>query len=61
MFLGGRLLEYPRHWAGILILVIETAATLSIGVILTVLFIGGRPSEADRTLWVKSTGKRKDK
>jgi len=61
MVLGGRLLEYPRHWAGILILVIETAATLSIGVTLTVLFIGGRPSEDDRPLWVKSTGKRKVK
>ena len=61
MVFGGRLLEYPRHWAGILILVIETAATLSIGLTLTVLFIGGRPSEADRTLSVKSTGKRKDK
>jgi multisubunit Na+/H+ antiporter MnhB subunit len=61
MALGGRLLEYPPHWAGVLILVIEIAATLSIGVTLMVLFIGGRLSEADGTLSVKSTGQRKDK
>jgi multisubunit Na+/H+ antiporter MnhB subunit len=61
MALGGLLLEYPPHWAGVLILVIETAATLSIGVTLMVLFIGGRPSETDGTLSVKSTAQRKDK
>ena len=61
MALGGRLLEYPPHWAGVLILVIEIAATLSIGVTLMVLFVGGRLSEANGTLSVKSTGQRKDK
>ena len=61
MALGGRLLEYPPHWAGVLILVVEIAATLSIGVTLTVLFIGGRPSEADGAVSMKSTGQRKDK
>jgi multisubunit Na+/H+ antiporter MnhB subunit len=61
MALGGRLLEYPPHWTGVLILVIETAAILSIGVTLMVLFIGGRPSEADGSVSVKSTEQRKDK
>lgn len=38
---GGRaLLEYPVPYAGLLILLIEGAATLSIGAILTLLFLG---------------------
>lgn len=41
---GGRFLEYPIAYAGALILVIEAAATLSIGMILVALFLGGRPS-----------------
>lgn len=41
--LGGSLLAYPPAWAGGLILVIETAATLSIAALLTALFLGGRP------------------
>ncbi len=61
MALGGRLLEYPRDWAGILILLIESAATLSIGVTLMVLFVGGKPSKADGTVSMKSTGQREDK
>ena len=61
MALGGRLLEYPRDWAGILILVIESAATLSIGVTLVVLFVGGRLSKADGNVSVKSAGPREDK
>jgi multisubunit Na+/H+ antiporter MnhB subunit len=36
----GALLEYPRPWAGVLILVIETALTLSIAFILVLLFSG---------------------
>lgn len=36
--LGQALLQYPIAWAGALILVIETALTLSIGLILTLLF-----------------------
>ncbi len=40
---GGRLLEYPPPFAGTLILLIEAAATLSIGVTLAALFLGGRP------------------
>ncbi len=41
---GGRFLEYPIAYAGALILFIEAAATLSIGMILVALFLGGRPS-----------------
>ena len=40
---GLQLLQYPRGLAGTLMLLIETAATLSIAVILAGLFIGGRP------------------
>lgn len=36
--LGQAFLQYPLAWAGTLILVIETALTLSIGLILTLLF-----------------------
>jgi hypothetical protein len=43
---GGReLLEYPRDLAGMLMLLIETAATVSIALILAGLFIGGRPED----------------
>ncbi|HKK02577.1 MAG TPA: hydrogen gas-evolving membrane-bound hydrogenase subunit E [Gammaproteobacteria bacterium] len=41
---GGRaFMEYPAGLAGGLILLIETAATLSIALILASLFVGGRP------------------
>ncbi len=40
---GGHLLEYPPPFAGALILLIEAAATLSIGITLAALFLGGRP------------------
>ncbi len=39
----GRFLQYPPAQAGTWILLIETAATLSIAVTLMALFIGGRP------------------
>jgi len=42
---GRRLLEYPLAWAGALILVIEAAATVSIGLTLVALFRGGRPDD----------------
>jgi multisubunit Na+/H+ antiporter MnhB subunit len=45
MVVNGNLLQYPLAWAGTLILVIEAAATISIAVILTVLFIGGPPHD----------------
>ena len=39
----GQLLEYPSQHGGTLILILETAATLSIGVTLATLFLGSRP------------------
>jgi multisubunit Na+/H+ antiporter MnhB subunit len=41
---GGRLLEYPAGQAGTLILVIEAAALISIGLTLGALFFGGQPT-----------------
>lgn len=38
--LAGQLLEYPREWAGALILLVETAASISIAAALMALFIG---------------------
>lgn len=43
MLPGGAPLEWPPAFAKSLILAIELAAMLSIGVILTALFVGGRP------------------
>ncbi len=43
ILLGGHLLEYPPSFATALILLIEAAATLSIGITLAALFMGGRP------------------
>ncbi|WP_201557673.1 hydrogenase subunit MbhD domain-containing protein [Psychrobacter sp. 72-O-c] len=43
--LEGRFLQLPIEWAGVLILVIETAATLSIAAALIALFMGTRPSK----------------
>jgi len=44
---GGRnFLQYPLPWASTLILVIEATATISIAVILTILFIGRKPDGA---------------
>lgn len=40
-----QLLEFPPEYAGVLILLIETAATLSIGVSLAALFLGADPEE----------------
>jgi len=40
---GAHLLQYPLEWAGGLILLIEAAATFSIGVTLMALFFGVRP------------------
>jgi len=47
MVTEGRLLEYPRGAAGQLILLIEAAATVSIGVLLAALFVGGEPGMED--------------
>lgn len=43
LLLKGGLLEYPPAQAGSLILILESAATISIGVTLAALFLGGRP------------------
>lgn len=40
---GRRLLEYLPEQAGMVILVLETAATISIGITLAMLFLGARP------------------
>jgi len=40
---GRQFLEYPPSFAGAFILLIEAAATLSIGITLAALFLGGRP------------------
>jgi multisubunit Na+/H+ antiporter MnhB subunit len=44
MFGGGSFLQYPRSHASDLILLVETAALLSIGLTLGALFFGGRPT-----------------
>lgn len=46
MISNGTLLAYPESSAGSLILVIETACALSIGISLTALFAGGRPNDS---------------
>jgi multisubunit Na+/H+ antiporter MnhB subunit len=46
MWTRASLLEYPPQWAGGLIMLIETAATLSIGATLAALFLGGRPEDS---------------
>jgi multisubunit Na+/H+ antiporter MnhB subunit len=48
MFWEKRLLEYPKDYAGTWILLIETAAMISIGATLGAMFLGGRPgTESD--------------
>lgn len=44
---GGKLLEYPRAHAGMLILLIESAALISIALTLAALFVGGRTFSDD--------------
>ncbi len=56
VMMGGQLLEYPEKRAGLLILLIETFAVLSIGVTLLCLFVGGRPSIRDRGTEVHGKG-----
>jgi len=48
ILLGRRLLEYPPSFTGSLILLIEAAASLSIGITLAALFLGGRPEVEPR-------------
>jgi multisubunit Na+/H+ antiporter MnhB subunit len=46
MMVRGNFLQYPVAQAGTLILLIEAAATISIAIILTLLFIGGNPKKS---------------
>jgi multisubunit Na+/H+ antiporter MnhB subunit len=41
---GRAFLQYPDDWSGVLILLIETAATLAIAATLALAYIGGRPA-----------------
>ena len=50
LLISGRLLQFAPERAGVLILIIETFATISIGVTLAALFAGGRPqNHGDRS------------
>lgn len=57
MVTGGALLEYPRHWAGSLILLIETTLTLSIACILVSLFVGAQPGKSSTAPVGQTRGK----
>jgi multisubunit Na+/H+ antiporter MnhB subunit len=48
LLLEGKLLQLPPEWAGRLILIIETTATISIGATLIALFLGAPPGKEDR-------------
>ena len=48
----GRFLQYPQAWSGALILLIESAATLSIAAALALAYRGGRPDD-----WMPLVGK----
>jgi len=50
LLLGESFLEFPLPIAGVLILLIEAAAALSIGITLASLFIGSRPQSARSSL-----------
>lgn len=45
MLMNGHLLQYPRNWAGALILLVEATLTLSISFILAALFVGQASGE----------------
>lgn len=47
LLIEGQLLEYPPEHSGTLILILETSATLSIGVTLAGLFLGSRPQNME--------------
>lgn len=54
---GMAVLQYPPAWAGALILLIETAATLMIAAALALAYLGGRPAdwEADQAAGTNAT------
>jgi multisubunit Na+/H+ antiporter MnhB subunit len=45
LVMGGELLAYPQRWVASLLLLIETACAVSIGLALASLFAGGRPPD----------------
>lgn len=47
LLMGGELLEYRPQHAGTMILILETAATISIAATLAALFLGGRPQPGE--------------
>ncbi|OOG24729.1 sodium:proton antiporter [Thioalkalivibrio denitrificans] len=47
LVVGHGFMGYPPPWAGALILIIETAATISIALTLVALFLGGAPAERE--------------
>ncbi len=54
---GQAFLQYPQDWAGSLILLIETAATLAIATTLALAYIGGRKPAAQGVTSEKELGK----
>ncbi|MDP1560846.1 MAG: DUF4040 domain-containing protein [Pirellulaceae bacterium] len=44
---AGRFLEYPPAWAGVLITLVETVLTVSIALVLVMLFVGTSPTGAE--------------
>jgi hypothetical protein len=54
LFTGANLLQYPVASAKTLIILIESAAVLSIGATLTLLFIGGFPKQNPQEIQRKS-------
>ena len=54
---GLAFLEYPRAWSGVLILLIESAATLASAAALALAYLGGRPAGWDDAL-AKSSAER---
>ncbi|MDQ3960681.1 MAG: sodium:proton antiporter [Pseudomonadota bacterium] len=55
---GANLLEYPHAWAGELILLIEATLTVSIGVILALLFVGAPSARSNSAIDPLSLSKR---
>jgi hypothetical protein len=56
---GQAFLQYPQAWAGSLILLIETAATLSIAATLALAYIGGRKPAVQGVTTEKNSIKKK--
>lgn len=59
MMLNGQFLQFTPDWAGSLILLIESAATLSIAAALTLAYQGGRPTEWEAGIQHKTASREK--